>query len=93
MFIDAGNIWTKDTILFEPRGQFTKSFYKEFAVASGLGVRFDATVLLVRVDLGIPLRKPYLPDGQRWVLNKIDFGSRAWRRENLILNIAIGLPF
>ncbi len=93
VFIDAGNIWTKDTILFGPRGQFTKSFYKELAVASGLGVRFDATVLLVRLDVGIPLRKPYLPDGQRWVLNKIDFGSRAWRRENLILNIAIGLPF
>ncbi|MEP6713429.1 MAG: BamA/TamA family outer membrane protein [Ferruginibacter sp.] len=93
VFIDAGNIWTKDTLLFGPKGKLTKSFYKEIAVASGFGVRFDATVLLIRLDLGIPLRKPYLPDGQRWVFNQFDFGSKAWRRENLILNIAIGLPF
>lgn len=93
VFIDAGNIWTKDTLLFGPKAQLTKNFYKEIAVAAGIGVRFDATVLLIRLDLGIPLRKPYLPDGQRWVLNQIDFGSKVWRRENLILNIAIGLPF
>lgn len=93
VFADAGNIWTKDTLLFGPKAKLTKNFYKELAVASGIGVRFDATVLLIRLDLGIPLRKPYLPDGQQWVLNKMDFGSKAWRRENLILNIAIGLPF
>ncbi|MEO5943861.1 MAG: BamA/TamA family outer membrane protein [Ferruginibacter sp.] len=93
LFVDAGNIWTKDTLLFGPKAQLTKNFYKEIAVGSGIGVRFDATVLLIRLDLGIPLRKPYLPDGQRWVLNQFDFGSKSWRRENLILNIAIGLPF
>ena len=93
IFIDAGNIWTKDSLLFGQAGKLTNQFLKEIAVASGFGVRFDATVLLIRADLGIPLRKPYLPDGQRWVLNQIDFGSKAWRQENLILNIAIGLPF
>jgi outer membrane protein insertion porin family len=93
VFIDAGNVWTKDTLLFGQKGKLTNKFLKEIAVASGFGIRFDATVLLIRADLGIPLRKPYLPDGQRWVLNQIDFGSKAWRRENLILNIAIGLPF
>ena len=92
-FVDAGNIWTKDTLLFGPKAKLTKDFYKEFAVASGIGLRFDVTVLVIRVDLGIPLRKPYLPDGHRWVLNQINFGSSSWRRENLILNIAIGLPF
>ena len=62
-------------------------------MATGIGLRFDAKVLVIRADLGTPLRKPYLPDGQRWVLNQINFGSAAWRRENLILNIALGLPF
>ncbi len=93
LFVDAGNVWTKDTILFGQAGKFTNKFIRELAVASGIGIRFDATVLLIRADLGIPLRKPYLPDGQRWVFNQFDFASRAWRRENLILNIAIGLPF
>ncbi|MEJ7625484.1 MAG: BamA/TamA family outer membrane protein [Ferruginibacter sp.] len=93
VFFDAGNIWTKDTILFGKAGQFSKNWFKEIAVATGVGLRFDATVILIRVDLGMPLRKPYLPEGERWVLDKIDFGSKAWRKENLILNIALGYPF
>ena len=93
VFVDAGNIWTKDTLMFGPASKLTKTWFKEIAVATGFGIRFDANVLIIRSDLGIPLRKPYLPDGQRWVLNKINFGSGAWRRENLILNIALGLPF
>ena len=28
-----------------------------------------------------------------WVFNEINFGSKTWRKENLILNIAVGLPF
>lgn len=93
VFVDAGNIWTKDTLLFGPSGKLSKNWYKELAVATGIGLRYDVNVLIIRVDLGIPLRKPYLPDGQRWVFKQIDFGSGAWRRENLILNIALGLPF
>ncbi len=93
LFLDAGNIWSKDTLLFGPEGKLTKDWFKEIAVSSGFGIRFDATVLLIRADLGIPLRKPFLPDGQRWVFDRIDFGSAAWRKDNLILNIAIGLPF
>lgn len=93
LFVDAGNIWTKDTLIFGPAGKLTKSWFKEIAVAAGVGVRFDANVLIIRADLGIPLRKPYLPDGQRWAFDKVDFGSGSWRRENLILNIALGLPF
>ena len=93
VFTDVGNIWTKDTILFGKAGQLSKDFLNELAVASGVGIRFDATVILLRVDVGIPLRKPYLPSGQRWVFNQINFGSGSWRRENLMLNIALGLPF
>ena len=93
IFVDAGNIWTKDTLLFGKAGQLSNEWYKELAVASGIGLRFDASVLVIRADLGIPFRKPFLPSGQRWVFNQIDFGSGAWRRENLILNIALGLPF
>jgi len=93
VFVDVGNIWTKDTLTFGPASKFTKSWFKELAVATGVGLRFDATVILIRLDLGIPLRKPFLPPGERWVLDQIDFGSKAWRRENLILNIALGYPF
>ncbi|MBU3713669.1 MAG: hypothetical protein FGM46_01830 [Ferruginibacter sp.] len=93
LFFDAGNTWTKDTILFGPEGKLTGNFMKEIAVAAGAGIRLDATVILIRFDFGVPLRKPFLPDGERWVIHKINPGSRSWRRENLILNIGIGLPF
>lgn len=90
LFLDAGNIWTKDTILFGQQGKLTKDFYNEIAVAGGIGLRYDATILLIRVDLGTPLRKPYLPKGEQWIGSK-NFGKLSG--ENLVLNIAIGYPF
>ena len=93
VFVDAGNIWTKNAVLFGTAGKLKKDFLKEIAVDAGLGIRYDAQVIVIRFDVGIPLRKPFLPDGQRWVLNKIDPGNSTWRNENLILNIAIGYPF
>lgn len=93
LFLDAGNIWTKDTLLFGPAGKFTDQWWKQIAVAGGFGIRFDATVLIIRLDLGIPFRKPYVPSSNKWVFNQFDLGSSSWRKENLILNIALGLPF
>lgn len=93
LFVDAGNIWTKDTFLFGKAGQIKKEAYKELAVAGGIGIRYDLKILLIRFDLGIPFRKPYLEENQRWVFDKIKFGSGAWRSQNVILNIAIGYPF
>ena len=92
-FIDVGNIWTKDTVLFGRAGQLKKGSLKELAVASGLGLRFDASIILLRLDIGVPIRKPYMPDGQRWVINKIELGDKMWRRQNLIINLALGYPF
>ncbi|RYE17827.1 MAG: hypothetical protein EOP51_23215 [Sphingobacteriales bacterium] len=93
VFIDAGNIWLMRGNAAQPGAAFGKSFLKEIAVDAGVGLRFDVTVLVLRTDLGFPIRKPWLPDGDRWVLNKIDFGSAGWRKENLVFNLAIGYPF
>lgn len=96
-FVDAGNIWlyNKDTSTVYPRPgvQFSKDFMKELAVGTGIGLRLDLTILLLRIDIAMPIRKPWLPDGQRWVFDQIDFGNREWRRKNLVLNLAIGYPF
>ncbi|MEO9144568.1 MAG: BamA/TamA family outer membrane protein [Ginsengibacter sp.] len=93
LFIDAGNIWLyrKDTL--EPGGVFNKNFMNQLAVGAGAGLRFDFTILLLRLDFGIPLREPWLPNGHRWVIDKINFGSKEWRRKNLVFNLAIGYPF
>ena len=93
LFLDAGNIWLLNADPNRPGAEISKDIMKQIAVGAGAGLRFDFSFLILRTDFAIPLRKPYLPQGQRWVLDTIDFGSAPWRRENLILNIAIGYPF
>lgn len=92
-FIDAGNVWLLHPDMSRPGSRFSSDFLKQFAVGTGLGVRVDVSFFVLRLDVAFPLRIPYLPDGNRWVINKIDFGSAAWRRDNLVYNIAIGYPF
>ncbi|MEI9807028.1 MAG: hypothetical protein WDO16_03610 [Bacteroidota bacterium] len=63
------------------------------AVGTGAGLRFDVSFLVVRLDVAFPIRKPYLPEGQRWVLDEVKFGDPAWRKQNLVFNLGIGYPF
>lgn len=93
VFVDAGNIWMYRPSANFPGGQFTSSFMKQIAVSGGAGLRLDFSILVLRLDFGIPLRKPWLPDGDRWVFNEIEFGNPVWRQQNLIFNLAIGYPF
>ncbi|WP_281235046.1 BamA/TamA family outer membrane protein [Flavobacterium gelatinilyticum] len=93
VFFDAGNIWLLNADPNKPGAEISKDFMKELAVGAGVGLRFDLSFLILRTDLAIPLRNPALPDGQRWVIDDINFGSGSWRKDNLILNIAIGYPF
>lgn len=92
-FVDAGNIWLLRDDKDFPGGTFSKNFYKELAADVGLGLRFDFSILLLRLDFAFPIRKPWYPEGDRWVINDIKFGDPDWRRENLMFNLAIGYPF
>lgn len=93
-FVDAGNIWLRKEDTNRPGSQFKlKNSLDELAVGTGVGLRVDATIFVIRLDGAFPIRKPYLPSGQRWVINDIDFGNKNWRRDNLVLNIGIGYPF
>lgn len=93
VFADAGNIWLVNEDPARPGGKFSKDWTKEIAVGAGVGLRLDFSILILRLDLAMPLRVPYLEQNQRWVLDKVNFGNAAWRKDNLILNIAIGYPF
>lgn len=93
VFADAGNVWLVNEDPERPGGKFSKEFVKEIAVGAGVGLRLDFNILLLRLDLAMPLRVPYFEEGDRWTFDRIDFGDRNWRRDNLILNIAIGYPF
>ncbi len=93
LFVDAGNVWMYQNAGFGAGAVFGSNFLRELAVSTGAGLRIDVQYFLLRFDLAFPVRKPYLPDNQRWVFNEINFRDSAWRRENLVLNIAVGYPF
>jgi outer membrane protein assembly factor BamA len=93
VFLDAGNIWMKDSILYKKQGQLSKDFYKQIAIDAGLGLRIDVSIIIIRLDLALPFYKPWFPEGQRWTFKDFDPGDPDWRKENLIWNFALGYPF
>jgi outer membrane protein insertion porin family len=82
-FADAGNTWTLRYDSSRVGSQFSNQWPSQIAIGVGTGLRFDISILLLRLDLGIPVREPYLPPKNRWVF---DTG-------NAVLNFAIGYPF
>ncbi|MEJ7768167.1 MAG: BamA/TamA family outer membrane protein, partial [Chitinophagaceae bacterium] len=93
VFVDAGNIWLYNKDPNKPGAEFSKDFLKQLAVGAGAGLRFDASILVLRLDAAFPLRTPYLTDGKYWVIDKIQPFGGDWRKKNLIFNLAIGYPF
>lgn len=86
-FIDAGNVWTIHNYENQPGGLFRFStFWKEIAMAYGVGLRMDFTYFLLRLDLGV---KAYNPaEGQRrWPLTHPD-----WKRDTAF-HFSVGYPF
>jgi outer membrane protein assembly factor BamA len=92
--VDAGNVWLFKSNPSDYGSPFRFSgFLKEVAVGTGVGLRIDVSFFILRFDLATPLRKPWLEENHRWVTDQINFGNSSWRRENLMLNVAIGYPF
>jgi outer membrane protein assembly factor BamA len=87
-FVDAGNIWTIKNYPNQPEGLFQwNKFYKEIAVGTGVGLRFDLSFLILRLDAGTRVYDPARPIGNRFVLFKDKF------LKNSAAYIAIGYPF
>jgi outer membrane protein assembly factor BamA len=87
LFLDVGNIWSindnREGAEFD-----LSSFYREFAVGTGVGTRFDFTYVVLRLDLGLKLRDPGIQEGSKWIV-----GNRGFISNDLNLNFAIGYPF
>lgn len=95
LFADAGNIWLTRPSSDFPGGEFhLNKFGSDIAVSTGVGLRFDAGGFFVlRTDVAMPVRKPDYIQGDGWVLDQVNFGDKAWRKENLVFMIAVGYPF
>ena len=108
IFIDAGNVWTfrqanapnpnePTTASWAANGNtkfFFDSFYKEIAIGTGFGLRFDFSFLVLRLDVGIKAWDPSRAEGDRFVLRNFRFtGPYGPDKEPVIYNIGIGYPF
>ncbi len=92
LFVDAGNIWRLRDDTNTPGGQFLwDTFYRQLALGTGAGIRFHLTFFILRFDLAFPLAIPYV-DGNGF-FQPIQPLKQQWRRDNLVLNLAIGYPF
>ena len=70
VFLDGGNIWTMKTDLNRPGSKFSGNWFKEIALAPGIGLRRDFDYFVIRIDLGFPIHNPALPEGERWLFQK-----------------------
>jgi outer membrane protein assembly factor BamA len=93
VFLDAGNIWTYRDDPSRPGSQFIiNKFYKDIAVGTGAGIRFDLKFVIARVDAGMKLRDPLLPDGAKWIVQNHPYSLRRYPGD-FTLVLGIGYPF
>lgn len=87
LFVDAGNVWLLKKDTKRPGSQLTsENFLRDVALGTGVGLRFDIGMLVVRGDLGIGLHAPY-DTGQQGYFNMPSF------KDSLAFHLAIGYPF
>ncbi|MBR5240441.1 MAG: BamA/TamA family outer membrane protein, partial [Muribaculaceae bacterium] len=87
LFLDAGNIWLLQDDPARPGGTLDKkTFFKDIALGTGCGIRYDLSVIVLRLDLGIGLHAPYATD-------KKGYYNMPTFKESLGLHFAIGYPF
>jgi outer membrane protein assembly factor BamA len=89
VFLDGGGVWTIRKDADRPNGQLKMSeFWNDLATGTGVGLRYDLSFLVARLDVGLALHLPGGTGGNRYFnVNPIKQKSgRAW-------HLAIGYPF
>ena len=87
-FIDAGNIWNIREYEGQEEGTFRfNRFYKQLAVAYGLGIRFDLDYLIIRFDGGMKAINPMQTGKYKYPLLRPNFNR------DFAFHFAVGYPF
>ncbi|MGE4585811.1 MAG: BamA/TamA family outer membrane protein, partial [Mangrovibacterium sp.] len=88
-FLDAGNIWAINNKDNRLGARFrVNRFYREIALGTGTGLRFNFDYFIFRLDLGMKLRDPSLEEGKRFII-----GNYPIDGDQFNLSFAIGYPF
>ena len=89
LFVDAGNVWvmTDDFDYEKSEGHLSaEHFWKDIALGTGVGMRYDMDFFVVRFDVGIGLHVPY-DTGKKGYYNIPSF------KDGFAFHLAIGYPF
>lgn len=87
VFLDSGNVWLLKKDPNRPGGELkAKSFLRDLALGTGVGLRVDIGMMVIRGDLGIGIHAPY-DTGKSGYYNMKSF------KKSLALHLAIGYPF
>lgn len=90
IYIPAGDLDAKQEIVYgelgyEYEGTLRNLSIKDIALNTGVGLRLDLGMLVLRFDVGVPLHNPEYTD------HYFNCFHRFWR--NLGYNLAVGYPF
>ena len=95
VFLDAGNVWnlnsdyTSNSMMSQYAGTTDlriKDFFREIALGTGIGLRYDLDFLVLRLDWGLGLHLPYSTGKSGY------FNARTFSRDQT-LHFAVGYPF
>ncbi len=87
LFLDAGNVWTLHQDDNRQGGQFEfKNFFRQMAVGTGVGIRYDMGMFVIRLDWGVGLHVPY-ETGRSGFYNVKNFHDAQ------SIHLAVGYPF
>ena len=110
IFLDAGNVWTINADSTRCGSQFrfnsklnegcatsgivNDPFYKQIAIGTGMGFRFDFTYFIIRLDLGTRLRYPF-PLIRNGDARELDYWNsfEGWGIKDINFNLGFGYPF
>ncbi len=86
-FLDAGNVWLMRKDEARPEAEFSlNNFFDSIALGTGVGLRYDLSFLILRLDFGIALHVPY-DTGKSGYYNIPRF------KDGMGIHFAIGYPF
>jgi len=87
IFWDVGNIWSINQYDNRKNAIFhLNSFVQQLAINSGIGLRFNFSFFIIRIDLGLKMRDPSKTTNP-WIIRSFNWG------ELLNPTIGIGYPF
>ncbi len=86
IFADAGNIWNVFDNVTDEKANFENlGSLADIALGTGLGIRYDFTYFVFRLDMGLKTYNPAEESSKRWF--------RDYNLSNAVFNIGINYPF